>query len=85
MINFTSTNETIEAYAIILEGYATVHGYVVQERIFDFYNKLGHCKSALKSNKGLRGWNGKEYGLLPYRIEKVKVTVEKIEDVEIGE
>ena len=60
---------------------------MIEERIFDFYNKLGHCKSALMNNRGLRGWNSedKKFGLLPYRIEKVRVTVEKIEDVEIGE
>lgn len=83
MINFNSTNETIEVYAIILERYTTEHNYVIKERVFDFYNKLGHCKTALKSNKGLYGYRDGKYGLLPYRIEKVKISVEKIEDVEL--
>ena len=85
MINFSSTNETIEGYALYLTGYTADNGYVVKERLFDVYSKLGHCKSALKKNNGLRGWKDGKRIILPHRIEKVRITIEKIEDVEIGE
>jgi hypothetical protein len=85
MINFTSTNETIEGYAVYLKGYKLDSGKEIEERLFDVYSKLGHYKNALKSNKGLRSWKDGKRVTVPHRVEKVRITIEKIEDVEIGE
>jgi len=80
MITFHSTNETIEGCAIVLEEYTNSNGYKSEEKLFEVYRELKHCKSALKSNRGLRYWNNGKVDILPHRIEKVRIIIERMDE-----
>ena len=70
---FKTTNESVEKYALLVK-----YGSEYEEHISGIYDKISHLKSGLKNCDHL-GWNGKR----EFRIAKVKITIEELEEVEI--
>ena len=68
---FKSTNESVERYAIVKK-----YDNDDREYISGIYDKISHLKCGMKNGDHMLNY-------FPYRIVKVKITIEEIEEVRL--